>query len=100
VKFLSAVSGTNDLREGGSRHQVTKIMVHEQYDPADWYVNDIAVLRVETPFAFDANTAAVVLPEHNQQSAPGATATLVGWGLSVVCVCFLVFVFYFSTLES
>lgn len=84
MKFLTALSGTNNLREEGSRHQVVEITVHEKYDPADSYVNDIAVVRVETPFVFDANTAPVVLPAQNEESAPGAKGTLVGWGLAIV----------------
>lgn len=96
MKFLTALSGTNDLREEGSRHQVVEIIVHEAYDPDNWYINDIAVVRVETPFVFDANTAPVVLPAQSQHSAPGAKGTLVGWGLSIVIFFYFIISIFIS----
>jgi hypothetical protein len=81
---LEALAGTNNLLEGGSRHQAVEIFVHEDYDPGNWYINDIAVVKVQEPFVFDSLTAPVPLPQQDQESAPGSTGTVVGWGLPYV----------------
>jgi len=81
---LTVLAGTNDLRQGGTRHQVAEIIIHEEYNRENFYINDIAVVRVENVFVFDSNTAPAVLPKQNQDSAPGSTATVVGWGWASV----------------
>lgn len=76
--------GTNNLLDGGTRHQVAEIFVHEDYNAGNWYINDIAVVRVADPFVYDTTTSPVVLPEQGQQSPGGSKGTLVGWGLAYV----------------
>ncbi|XP_065339635.1 chymotrypsin-1-like [Cloeon dipterum] len=80
MAYMTALAGTNNLNNGGSRHQVVEIIVHEGYDPGNNWINDIAVVRVGVPFVFDINTSAVVLPTQDQESAGGSAGILVGWG--------------------
>ncbi|KAG8235398.1 hypothetical protein J437_LFUL009257 [Ladona fulva] len=42
---LIALSGTNSLSTGGTRHKVVAIYLHEDYSPQDSWHNDIAVMR-------------------------------------------------------
>jgi len=63
---------------------VAEIFVHEGYNAGQWYINDIAVVRVADPFVFDSITSPVVLPDQDQQSPGGSSGTLVGWGLAYV----------------
>jgi secreted trypsin-like serine protease len=44
---MSVRSGSVDVN-GGERHQVTKIVMHEDYDEVDSWNNDIAVLEVQS----------------------------------------------------
>jgi secreted trypsin-like serine protease len=44
---MSVRSGSVDVN-GGERHQVTKIIMHEDYDKYDSLNNDIAVLEVQS----------------------------------------------------
>ncbi|KAG8235395.1 hypothetical protein J437_LFUL009254 [Ladona fulva] len=80
LEDLSVLSGTNSLVNGGIRHNVTEIHVHEGYNVSDSWINDIAVLKVDPPFVFDNNTAAVALPQQGQVTPEGSIGTLVGWG--------------------
>ncbi|XP_071455058.1 mite allergen Eur m 3-like [Hetaerina americana] len=79
---LNVLSGTNNLKSGGMNHTVTEIHIHEDYDPFDSWHNDIAVIKVDPPFEFDAdgNTAPVNLPAKDQETPKGSNATVIGWG--------------------
>lgn len=83
-QYLSVLVGTNNLLDGGTRHQVAEIFIHEGYNAGEWYINDIAVVRVADPFVYDSNTSPVALPEQDQQSPGGSPGTLVGWGIAYV----------------
>jgi secreted trypsin-like serine protease len=43
---ISFWAGTIYLDNGGTRHRVQKIVVHEDYDEGDSWKNDIAVVAV------------------------------------------------------
>ncbi|XP_046388856.1 mite allergen Eur m 3-like [Ischnura elegans] len=79
---LTVLSGTNNLKNGGTLHEVTEIHVHEDYNRADSWHNDVSVLKVEPPFEFAAGgvTAPVNLPVQDQDTPIGANATVIGWG--------------------
>ncbi|XP_071455059.1 mite allergen Eur m 3-like [Hetaerina americana] len=79
---LSVLSGTNNLKTGGTRHKVTEIHYHEDYNPSDSWHNDVSVMKVDPPFQFDAdgNTAPVTLPEQDIEPPVGAEVTVIGWG--------------------
>ncbi|CAG0899606.1 unnamed protein product [Cyprideis torosa] len=49
---IQVVSGTISLASGGTIHQVTEIVVHEDYNPSVSFAYDYAVLRVSPSFTF------------------------------------------------
>ncbi|XP_046991904.1 mite allergen Eur m 3-like [Schistocerca americana] len=78
---LELLSGTITLDEGGTRHSVTSIVIHPQYDESDSWVNDVAVLRVWMPFPLNSETVAPIqLPEQGEDTPAGSPVTVVGWG--------------------
>ncbi|XP_067010236.2 mite allergen Der f 3 [Anabrus simplex] len=77
---LSLLAGTNKLNSGGSRHPVSQIIVHEQYSASNSWINDIAVLKVSTPFSLDSRRQAVKLPAQGLATADNSRATVIGWG--------------------
>lgn len=79
---LQALVGAHDLDEGGRRIDVAEIRLHENYGAAENGApeNDVALLRL----AEAAGAPAVRLPDaalSADLAAPGAMATVVGWGL-------------------
>eukprot|EP01054_Gregarina_sp_Poly1_P006715 Gregarina_sp_Poly_1__6714@NODE_3611_length_978_cov_21_725576_g2297_i0_p1_GENE_NODE_3611_length_978_cov_21_725576_g2297_i0NODE_3611_length_978_cov_21_725576_g2297_i0_p1_ORF_typecomplete_len259_score14_28Trypsin/PF00089_26/1_6e66Trypsin_2/PF13365_6/9_9e09DUF316/PF03761_15/7_4e05Peptidase_S7/PF00949_21/0_057DUF1986/PF09342_11/0_042Peptidase_S55/PF05580_12/0_056_NODE_3611_length_978_cov_21_725576_g2297_i019795 len=77
---LSVLAGSVNLASG-SRHQVAEIIVHSQYNAADSWKNDIAVLKLATPLQIDnVNIKPVSLPAAGEKPADGAVATVIGWG--------------------
>ncbi|XP_047109610.1 mite allergen Eur m 3-like [Schistocerca piceifrons] len=78
---LELLSGTITLDEGGTRHSVTSIVIHPQYDESDSWVNDVAVLRVWMPFPLNGETVAPIqLPAQGEDTPAGSPVTVVGWG--------------------
>ncbi|XP_049771181.1 mite allergen Der f 3-like [Schistocerca cancellata] len=75
------LAGTNIVTDGGTKHSVTDITSHRDYDPNDSWINDIAVLKVSPPFSIDGVTVAPIqLPEQGEQVPDGANVTVIGWG--------------------
>ncbi|XP_047116000.1 trypsin alpha-3-like [Schistocerca piceifrons] len=58
---------------------VTDVIVHDSFDEMA-YTNDIALLKLAQPLSFSSTIQAVSLPSSGQQTSPGTTATVVGWG--------------------
>lgn len=74
-------AGTIYLDNGGTRHRVEKIVVHEGYDEGDSWKNDIAVVAVLDPFKIDGvNVTPIALPAQGQNPEDGAAVTVIGWG--------------------
>ncbi|XP_069704263.1 mite allergen Der p 3-like [Periplaneta americana] len=81
VSDHSILAGTINLQNGGTRHQVSNIIVHEQYNKSDSWRNDIALLQVNPPFNLDGiNVQAIALPDKGHNPSVGSRATVVGWG--------------------
>ncbi|NP_001155076.1 serine protease 50 precursor [Nasonia vitripennis] len=57
--------------------EVNRTIVHEKY-PGNVAPNDIALIKLKTPLKFNANVAAIKLPEANSQ--PTGVFTFTGWG--------------------
>ncbi|XP_049838182.1 mite allergen Der f 3-like [Schistocerca gregaria] len=75
------LAGTNIVTEGGTKHNVTDIISHQDYDPSDSWINDIALLKVSPAFPIDGITVAPVqLPDQGEQVPVGASITVIGWG--------------------
>lgn len=79
---LTVVAGTVDLRrDGGQERDVVSVEVHEDYDP-ETAQNDLALLRLDEPFAVDDTVAPVALPGPDELELwkPGDIATVTGFG--------------------
>ncbi|KDR24120.1 serine proteinase stubble [Zootermopsis nevadensis] len=80
---LVAVFGEFDISgELESRRSVMKnirrVVVHRQYDAAT-FANDLALLELESPVAFDEHIVPICMP-HDKEDFTGRMATVTGWG--------------------
>ncbi|XP_017472795.1 PREDICTED: trypsin-1-like [Rhagoletis zephyria] len=66
-------------REAGITRKVTQTIMHPQYDQ-NKIINDIALLKLDTPIAFSATIRPVCLPDINQ-NFDNKDAIVAGWGL-------------------
>jgi secreted trypsin-like serine protease len=78
-----AVFGEFDISgELESRRSVTKnirrVIVHRQYDAAT-FANDLALLELESPVAFDEHIVPICMPR-DKEDFTGRVATVTGWG--------------------
>lgn len=64
---------------GGSAHTVSRIIMHEQYDPIT-IDNDIAIVRLGNPAIFSDLIQSARIPGHNYNLAVGSNVTHLGWG--------------------
>ena len=77
---IEVVAGTVDLTTRPSVHQVVKITMHEQYNPTSSWKNDIALIKVKTPFVVSKLIAFVPLPKANEVVGAKSLAVVSGWG--------------------
>lgn len=81
---LSVRSGSSVSNRGGTIHRVVQVIRHENYyEEAGVHrpVNDIALLKVDPPFALDGpSERAVELFGENDETRTAAEALLTGWG--------------------
>lgn len=82
AEWITVRAGTATKSSGGSTHPVAEIIVHERYTTNRYGVpeNDVAVLRVKTPFRLDATRQPVQLFKRNEESVAGVGAVITGWG--------------------
>ncbi|KAJ9590566.1 hypothetical protein L9F63_016398 [Diploptera punctata] len=72
-------AGTNELYSKGIEHQISKMIVHPQYDSRS-FDYDIALIKVMQPFNFTDKVNAVELPAQNWHPHSNTIATVSGWG--------------------
>ncbi|ALC48930.1 CG1304 [Drosophila busckii] len=72
---MSIRAGSNDRLSGGIIKQVAEIVVHEDYGD---FLNDVALLRVATPFIFSSDIQPIALPSDNTPA--DADIIISGWG--------------------
>ncbi|KAJ9590567.1 hypothetical protein L9F63_016399, partial [Diploptera punctata] len=73
-------AGTNKLSSKGITRQISKMIVHPQYD--SWSFDyDIALIKVKQPFNFTDKVNAVELPAQNWHPHSNTIATVSGWGV-------------------
>lgn len=83
--LVTVYLGKHDLRvwEPSEQHRsVAQILVHPQYNPYT-QDSDLALLRLQTPAALNERVAPIRLlqsPADDALAAPGAPATVTGWG--------------------
>ncbi|XP_076241295.1 trypsin 5G1 [Calliopsis andreniformis] len=82
ANWISVRAGSATKSSGGSVHKVAEIIVHEKYE-TNWHgvpENDVAVLRVQTPFKLDKTRRPIQIFKQNEESIPGVKSTVTGWG--------------------
>ncbi|OXU16899.1 hypothetical protein TSAR_004603 [Trichomalopsis sarcophagae] len=77
---IQAVVGCTDLDAPKTVHIVTKIYVHERFKAPRHLANDIALMKVDTPFKFDNLISPVVLPKSHEIVKINEKALVSGWG--------------------
>lgn len=80
--WITVRAGTTTKSSGGSLHKVAQIIVHENYE-TNWHgvpVNDVAVIKVSTPFKLDKSRQPIRLFKQGEESTVGVSATITGWG--------------------
>ncbi|CAN8020397.1 unnamed protein product [Ixodes persulcatus] len=79
---LIVLAGEHSLhrREGSEQEvRVSRTVLHPDYDP-ETVDMDLALLRLRSPLPMGAFVAPACLPEPGDTLAPGAMATILGWG--------------------
>lgn len=72
---MSIRAGSNDRFSGGILLNIVEIIAHENYGD---FLNDVALLRVETPFIYSDHIRPIALPT---QDTPGGVDIIIsGWG--------------------
>ncbi|XP_025992614.1 trypsin-1 [Solenopsis invicta] len=77
---IKVIAGTIDLTDPQSEHRVAKITVHEDYDPSNSWINDIALLKVKNPFIQSSTIGYVPMPPRGHEVKPNDIAVVSGWG--------------------
>lgn len=82
AEWITVRAGTAIKSSGGSVHNVAEIFVHEDYVTNMYGVpeNDVAVMRISTPFKLDATRQPIRLFAQNEESIAGISAVITGWG--------------------
>lgn len=80
---LVAVFGEYDISgEVESKRSISKnvkrVIVHRQYDAAT-FENDIALLELESPVAYDTHIVPICMPD-DEDDFTGRMAVVTGWG--------------------
>lgn len=76
VQFAKTVvsrTGTNVIR-------VVQLLPHEDYLPANQYINDIGLVKLSEPILNPLTDFTVKLPLPGNKFSTGTPATLIGWG--------------------
>ncbi|KAL7745830.1 hypothetical protein ACLKA6_010022 [Drosophila palustris] len=72
---MSIRAGSNDRFSGGLLLNIVEIIAHENYGD---FLNDVALLRVETPFIYSDSIQPIALPTQNTPA--GVDIVISGWG--------------------
>lgn len=73
---IQIVAGTNEWKTG-THYNVSKIIVHDKFVLSD-YINDIALIRVRTPFEFNERIQPINFTSNAVE--PDALLQTTGWG--------------------
>ncbi|CAB3387876.1 Hypothetical predicted protein [Cloeon dipterum] len=65
----------------GDIYKVAALTIHEEYDQINAWINDIAIITLETPIVLKPGIVEIVtLPPEGQSPEDGAVAVVAGWG--------------------
>ncbi|XP_044001142.1 serine protease 44-like [Aphidius gifuensis] len=77
---IQILSGTNDLTENGEIHKVAYTIIHEEYDPHNFWIHDIAILKLEDEINFDKICKKAKTPEYRFTNHK---LQVVGWSIDL-----------------
>ncbi|XP_051156161.1 chymotrypsin-2-like [Leptopilina boulardi] len=77
---MKVVAGTIDLLQPKSTYLVDKIISHIEYDPSRSWKNDIALIKVKTPFIMSNEIQKIALPKLDTIVRENEKALVSGWG--------------------
>ncbi|XP_011693700.1 PREDICTED: kallikrein-11-like [Wasmannia auropunctata] len=79
-KYMTVVSGTNDLNKNGKRHQIKCIRIHPGYSNRmeDGWKDDIAIITLANPITM--NDLQRTIPLANKEEYGGKRGIISGWG--------------------
>lgn len=80
VRNLLTKGTIESLGQGGSVHQIEKMVKHENRT-GKLLGNDVCLIKVKEPFEFDETRQQVTLPKPGDKLAPGTRANLTGLDL-------------------
>jgi len=64
----------------GVAYRAAAVTLHEDYDEINAWINDVALITLVEPIAFDALISPVILPAPGADAQDGAAAIVAGWG--------------------
>lgn len=80
ITDIQVLVGTNNLKSGGQKYGINLIISHENYNQTN-RANDIAMVKVSGPIAFNANVHAIKLPSCSvARDSENLRVTISGWG--------------------
>ncbi|KAL6435841.1 hypothetical protein ACFW04_005602 [Cataglyphis niger] len=77
---IKVVANTIDLNKPQLTNTVTQIRVHEKYNSANSWINDMALLKVKDPFIISETLQYVPLPPKGHIVNANDIAVVSGWG--------------------
>ncbi|KAL6257052.1 hypothetical protein P5V15_011987 [Pogonomyrmex californicus] len=80
IKEISVNVGTTDLTKPHSIYLVASSYIHEEYNASNSWINDIALLKLKTPFVFSSLVSPVPLPIQDQLVSDRAIGMVSGFG--------------------
>lgn len=79
-KGISIVAGTLEHKKPGQTREAVKITIHEAYSPSNSYINDVALIKINTSFEFNDKVQPVPLPDPHTKIVTNSTGVVSGWG--------------------
>lgn len=80
-RMYSVRAGTVWKNQGGTIYEVDKVINHEDYQLIlNFPMNDIALLRLATPFVFSEACQPIGLPNKGEKVEPETPTVVTGWG--------------------
>ena len=73
----------DDVSGDEQERQASDAILHENFIPKV-IANDIAIIKLKTPFIFNDKVFAVRLPEQDSSVETGTIVNVIGWGLMEV----------------
>lgn len=74
---LQILVGTNDLKAGGTRYKVSKLIAHEEYNHPH-FANDIGLILIDGTIEFNEKVQPIKYTNNFVQG--GAKLRVTGWG--------------------